>query len=394
MTAIFDPDHEVAVALRAALEMPDPAVPVTTPEALAAFLQNHPETSAIVFGPSVRSSAALSLATSVRADRPDLGMVLVRHGLDDTLRGRAVRSGMSEVIELGDTPGLNRAVQECLDEPSGLGRVVTVFSTKGGSGRTTLATNLAAVLAGAGARAVALVDLDFVYGDVATALHISPRATLADAAEHRGRLHPEDLSGLLTPYSPGLDVLVAPIAPAAARRVSPMLVAEVLHVLRRQMDYVVVDTPAGFDDQVLAALDLSHRVALITTLDLPALRNLNSTLQTLRLLGYPEDRWRVVVNRADSQVGLPLQDVQAMLDAPIAAYIPSSGDVPASVNRGAPITVADPTHPVSRAVRELAARHLEAYWLTQPAETTEHGPDDESVPRAGPRLGWRLGRRR
>jgi pilus assembly protein CpaE len=176
-----------------------------------------------------------------------------------------------------------------------------------------------------------------------------------------------------------------------------MLVAEVLHVLRRRADHVVVDTPARFDDQVLAALDLSDRVVLVATLDRPALRKLTFALETLRLLGYPRDRWLVVVNRADSQVGLSPDEAQAMLEVPITALIPSSREVPASVNRGVPLAVADPDHPVSLAIRELAARHLDASWLlgTSPRPIVGESPgDDDAAARGVSRSGWRIGRRR
>ena len=118
-------------------------------------------------------------------------------------------------------------------------------------------------------------------------------------------------------------------------------------MLKQQFDFVVVDTPPAFDDHVLAAFDQSDLVALLATLDIPALKNLKLTLETLDLLNYPRDRWRIVLNRADSKVGLALDEVEKTLKAPIAAQIPSSRDVPASINRGVPIVLDDPKHPVS-----------------------------------------------
>src|SRR3954449_7278322 len=96
-------------------------------------------------------------------------------------------------------------------------------------------------------------------------------------------------------------------------------------------DFVVVDTPPAFTDHVLAAFDQSDMVALIATLDIPALKNLKLTLETLDLLNYPRDRWRVVLNRSDSKVGLALSEVEKTLRVPISAEIPSSRDVPASI---------------------------------------------------------------
>ena len=120
-----------------------------------------------------------------------------------------------------------------------------------------------------------------------------------------------------------------------------------LDLLKQQFDFVVVDTPPAFDDHVLAAFDQSDMVALLATLDIPALKNLKLTLETLDLLNYPRERWRLVLNRADSKVGLALSEVEKTLKAPISVQIPSSRDVPASINRGVPIVLDDPKHPVS-----------------------------------------------
>jgi pilus assembly protein CpaE len=123
-------------------------------------------------------------------------------------------------------------------------------------------------------------------------------------------------------------------------------------------DVVVVDTPAAFSDQALAAFDATDDFLLVATLDVPAIKNLKLTLEMLQLLGYPRDRWHVVLNRADAKVGLSVDDVQKMLNLPIAAQIPSSRAVPSSINRGVPLVYDAPGHGVSEAIRRLA-KHLE-----------------------------------
>jgi pilus assembly protein CpaE len=128
----------------------------------------------------------------------------------------------------------------------------------------------------------------------------------------------------------------------------------VLRVLRQLFQFVVVDTPPAFTDHVLAAFDESDYVALLATLDIPALKNLKLTLETLDLLNYPRDRWRIVLNRADSKVGLQLAEVEKTLRVPIAVQIPSSRSVPASINRGVPIVLDEPSHPVSVAIKQFA----------------------------------------
>jgi pilus assembly protein CpaE len=135
-------------------------------------------------------------------------------------------------------------------------------------------------------------------------------------------------------------------------------VSRVLQVLRDHFDYVIVDTPPAFDDHVLSAFDLSDVVALIATLDIPALKNLKLTLETMDLLNFPRDRWRIVLNRADSKVGLAIGEVEKSLRATISAQLPSSRDVPAAINRGVPIVLDDPRHPVSVAIKTFAEQYV------------------------------------
>jgi pilus assembly protein CpaE len=282
----------------------------------------------------------------------------------------ALRAGVREVVEERDIAGLSAAVKRSKavaravreQVPGGIpasdvperGKLITVFSAKGGCGKTTLSTNLAAALAAGGRHEVVLVDLDLAFGDVAIALQLFPAHTIADAVPLGDALDDAALQALLTPHSPGLTTLVAPVEPGAADTISASLVAAILERLKDMYDYVVVDTPPAFDDQVLAAFDASDVIALIATLDIPALKNLKLTLETLELLNYPRERWHIVLNRADSKVGLSINEVEKTLGTAISAQIPSSRDVPATINRGVPIVLDDPKHAVSEAVAEFA----------------------------------------
>jgi pilus assembly protein CpaE len=153
-------------------------------------------------------------------------------------------------------------------------------------------------------------------------------------------------------------MLLAPVTPGDAEKVPPTLVGELLTVLRGIFDYVVVDTPAQFSEHVLTAMDASAHHVLLTTPDVPALKNLRVTLDMLDLLSYPRDIRSVVVNRADSKVGLSLDDVQRVVRCPIAAHVPSSRAVPISINNGTPITISTPGHPVSQAILRFAHQRL------------------------------------
>jgi pilus assembly protein CpaE len=331
--------------------------------------------STVVVGPGVELAEALKLAETMRVHRPLLGVILVRRVADAPVLTEALRAGVREVLgeaQLGDLAGaiarserLSAAMRgqgagdKAVAPVRAPGRVVTVFSAKGGCGKTTLATNLAVALADRGRRQVCLVDLDLSFGDVAIALQLFPQHTIADAVPIGEDLDWTGLHALLTTHSPGLMTLVAPMEPSAASSISAALVTKVLTLLREQFDYVVVDTPPTLDnEQVLAAFDQSDLLALIATLDVPALKNLKLTLETLELLNFPRARTRIVLNRADSKVGLSIAEVEKTLHTPISLQVPSSRDVPAAINRGVPIMLDDPKHPVSLAIRNFAESHI------------------------------------
>ena len=238
------------------------------------------------------------------------------------------------------------------------GRLTAVFAAKGGCGKTTVATNVAVALASDGAARVCLIDLDLACGDVAIMLQLAPNRTIADAVAIAERIDSTGLRTLLTPHASGVEVLLAPIGPAVAEEIKQNLVRNVLHLARAMFDHVVVDCASQFSETVLAVLDEADQYVLVTTPELPALRSLRVTLDMFDLLGYGHDGRVVVLNRADSKVGLSPGAVERVLRVPVTAQIPSSRDVPVCANRGVPITVERPTHAVSAAFRSLASKHL------------------------------------
>jgi len=228
--------------------------------------------------------------------------------------------------------------------------LVSVFSTKGGCGRTTVATNLAYALHAAEAGRVCLVDLDLGFGDVATTLQLPVSRTLSGVLADPAA----PLAELVTPIRPGLDALLAPSVPGETPRISADLVGGLLDRLVASYQAVVVDTGAGFTGPVLAALDRSDKLVLLTTPERPALLNLRLTLDAMDLLGYPRSAREIVVNRSDSDVGITPAEVARVVRTPIAVHLPSSRDVPISINRGRPLVDAAPEHPVSQAIARLA----------------------------------------
>jgi pilus assembly protein CpaE len=376
MTALLDYDPNAAEALRSALGADTVVLP--TLDALKRHLETHLGEDAVVVGSSVDIESALDIASDMRITRPSLGVVVVRRRVDTSVLADALRAGVREVCEERDLAGINAAVgrvrqlaqslRETVpgavtpDEEADHGVLVTVFSAKGGCGKTTLSTNLAVALTEGGRHKVCLVDLDLSFGDVAIALQLFPAHTIADAVTLADGLDSAAVESLLTPHNniPGLSTLVAPLDPGSNRGITADLVRQILSILRQEFDYVVVDTPPAFDEQVLEALDQSDLIALIATLDIPALKNLKLTLETLEEINFPREKWAVILNRSDSKVGLALNEVEKTLRVPISIQIPSSRDVPAAINRGVPIIYDNPKHPVSLAVKQFADMFVRA----------------------------------
>jgi pilus assembly protein CpaE len=238
------------------------------------------------------------------------------------------------------------------------GKVVTVFSAKGGVGKTTLATNLAVYIASTGAKTL-LVDLDLMFGDVAISLQVVPNSSIRDISIMQGHLDLQGLQSVAVVHEDsGLDIIAAPSDPGDADRIPGAVVEELIRVARTHYDYVFIDTPPNLTEHVLIACDLSDLTLLVASLDIPAVKNLRLAMNTLDALGASQDSRALVLNRSDAKVGLRAEDVETALKTPIGASIPGSIGVPSSINRGVPIVLAEPRSPVSAAIREIGDREI------------------------------------
>src|SRR5205823_3125859 len=216
----------------------------------------------------------------------------------------ALRAGIRDVLPAPvDTTQLSDAVRRVVEtlstsraappagyaEPAGeLGHVVTVFSTKGGAGKSVIAANLAVVLAKRSDKPVVLVDADLQFGDVAVMLKLAPQHTIVDAVGSIDRLDPSLLQNLLVRHEPsGVFVLPAPLEPAFADQIGADEMVRIVEMLRTFASYVVVDTPAYFNDVVLGLIEVSDDVLLVAGMDIPNIKNVKIGLQTLRLLNTP-----------------------------------------------------------------------------------------------------------
>jgi pilus assembly protein CpaE len=244
--------------------------------------------------------------------------------------------------------------------PQGTGRVVTVFSPKGGTGKTVMATNLSTSFAKFAGKRTLLLDLDLQFGDAAIMLGIEPDKTIQDLVTAPGELDPEKLAGYTCRHASGLDVLPAPIRPEDAELVTEAKLARLMEVAKESYELIVVDTSPFFHGPMLATLDQTDDLLLLCGLDVPTIKNVRLSLQTLELLSFPPERIRVVLNRANSNVGMKRGEVEAALEAKVRFEVPSDRAVPLAVNRSNPAVLSDPKSDFSRALREMAKSLLPA----------------------------------
>jgi pilus assembly protein CpaE len=243
---------------------------------------------------------------------------------------------------------------------AGHGRVLTVFSPKGGTGKTVTATNLAASFAKFSRKRTLLLDLDLQFGDAAIMLSVEPEKTIYDLVVAPGELDPEKLAGYTTRHGSGLDILPAPVRPEDAELVTETKLARLIEVARDSYDVIVVDTSPFFHGPMLATLDRTDQLLLVSSLDVPTIKNVRLSLQTLDLLSFPKKRVKVVLNRSNSNVGLKRAEVEAALEIRVAYEVPSDRAIPVSVNRGSPAVISEASSEVARALRQMADSLLPA----------------------------------
>jgi pilus assembly protein CpaE len=234
------------------------------------------------------------------------------------------------------------------------GRILTVFSPKGGTGKTVIATNLGAALAKRENCKALVIDLDLQFGDAAIMLGIEPEKTIYDLVTAPGELDPDKLAGYITKHSSGLDILPAPLRPEDAELVTEAKLGRLLEVAKGCYDVIVVDTSPFFHGPMLATLDRTDELLLLCSLDVPTLKNVRLALGTLDLLSFPAGRVRIVLNRSNSKVGMKQREVEAALEQKVRYEVPSDRAVPLSVNRGQPAVLSEAGSDFAKALNAMA----------------------------------------
>ena len=316
------------------------------------------------------SDEAVAFIRSACDRRPGRPVVVMTGAAENGNVARVFEAGADDLIRLTEEDWwssddlsqhlafvLEKAVARRAGTPTATtdgGRLICVLGPKGGIGKTLTASNLSASLVERGA-SVTVVDVDLQFGDVGLALGLRPDRTIYDLARSAGSIDAEKLDAYLATHESGVRALLAPTRPDQAGVVTPDLLATVYPVLRSMSDYVIVDTPPGFTPEVITSIDSSSDVCLVGMLDSLSLKNTKLGLETLELMGYAEERMRLVLNRADSRVGITPADVAEIVGRTPDVLIPSARDITRSVNEGIPIVRAQPRSEAARAFRSLAA---------------------------------------
>ena len=370
--ALCTADHGLAARLREAIGesflhvAPDP-LPRTTDE-LKVVLGGAGLPDILVLDASQSGDDALGLASEL--SRRGVNVVLASPEAE-AIAFDALRAGVRDVVEQQASA---QELREALDRtatfvsaapreaenpspesaaPAAAGRVVTVTSPKGGVGKTTVATNLAVGLAQRYPQQVILVDLDVHFGDVSSALNLTPQHTLPDIARGPAARDTIAVKSYLTEHATGLYVVPGSQSPAAADTVTATDIAQLLLLLRGQFAFVVVDTAPGLTEHTLAALDHTDSLVLVTSLDVPGVRGLRKELDTLADLRIVPGTRHVVLNFHDNARGLTTADVEATIRAKVDVVLPVSNAVPLSTNQGIPLVQTNGRDPVTRNLRAL-----------------------------------------
>jgi pilus assembly protein CpaE len=324
----------------------------------------------LVLSPEVKEPDALGLAEFVGRSAPATAIVMVRDHSWNGLLPAAMRAGIRDVVDL--TQGaqeLRDAVDRAIawasnlrslrgamaDNPAQRGMVISIFSSKGGTGKTMLTTNLATAIADVTGKDTAAVDLDVDMGDVFSYFGIEAKFQIQDLIDLGEGANRETIINHAHQITDNLYAFGAQPDPTVETP-GGEAVGKFLRALRSTFPYIVVDASADYTDLALSCFDLSDAICLVTALDVVGVKHLSKALDTLVGIGIPRDRFRIVLNRADSKVGLDSSDVERVMKIQVDTMIPSSRLVPMSLNRGKPVYLEEPGSDITKSIRELATR--------------------------------------
>jgi len=318
-----------------------------------------PSAAIISFG--ANPDPAIKLIQKLTSECPGTTLISAAQSASGDLILQSLRAGAREFLHLPIKPEELKTVIDRITEfsatqveaPKKKGRMVAVFSSKGGCGTSFIATNLAA----ANNQRTVLVDLNLQAGDLPLYLGVDPKYSIAEIVENRSRLDDGLIMSFVTPCTSNLSLLAAPKQADSADEIAPEHVFEVLQRLRESFDYVVLDPQHTFDSITLAALDLADEIVMVLSLDIPAIRSTQRALEIFDRLGYPRKKVRIVVNRWSKQIDLDLRQVEKFLGEPVIGFVPSDYQTTVnSINLGTPLVKSDPHSKIAVEIKRIAQK--------------------------------------
>ena len=358
--------------IREALPAGTPIRSVSLAEAGRAGSEIQQDADLVIVGCAQALERALEVIAAATAQRVDRPVVVLYQGSPNGFLERAFEAGADDLVSLPQADGqLAFALGKALARRRGAaapsdGAMVTVLGPKGGTGKTVTSSNLAVALAQAGTSSV-LVDLDLQFGDVGLALGLEPTKTIYDLATSGGTLDGDKVDGFLARHESGARALLAPLRPDQAAAIGTAFLREVFDILRSRYDFVLVDTPPAFSPEVIAAIDSSSHLLMVGMLDALSLKDTKIGLETLAEMGYDPRAITLVLNRADSSVGITQDDVERLLGRAPDVLVGSDRAIPRALTGGQPIVIAEPKSKAARSYAALAERYLGVPVLPVPA---------------------------
>src|ERR1044071_1405738 len=317
--------------------------------------------SAAIIALGANPDQAVKLIQKLHTECPGTALISAAQSASGDLILQSLRAGAREFLHLPIKPEELKTVVDRISDfsttqveaPTKRGRMIAVFSSKGGCGTSFIATNLAAV----NSERTVLVDLNLQAGALPLYLGVDPKYSIAEIVENRSRLDEALIASFVTQCTPKLSLLAAPKQADSADEIQPEHVFEVLQRLRQSFDCVVLDPQHTFDSITLAALDQSDEIVLVLSLDIPAIRSTQRALEIFDRLGYPRKKVRIVVNRWSKQIDLDLRQVEKFLGEPFVGFVPSDYQTAvSSINLGTPLVKSDTNSKIAQEIKRISRK--------------------------------------
>lgn len=321
------------------------------------------------------SSACPECKIIAISDNPSIEDIVkaMRSGAKDFLPAPVLKSGLFIVLEriFSQLTDKNSVKSKC--------RVMTVFSNKGGIGKTSIASNLALELAKITKENVALVDLNFQLGDITTFLDLKPSFNISYMLQNPDKINSDFLLNTVERYkNTSLYVIADPPYFKQAENISKVQISKLFDKLKETFSYVVVDTDSTFDGKTVTALDNSDIIFLVTIVNFPALRNCQRILDLFDKLGYDREKTQIVINRYMENDEIKAEDVEKLLEKPVYWKIPNNYfTMMSAINKGVSVAEINPESNVALSYKEFAMSVSDMVYRNKVIKQYSSGIEDE-----------------